>query len=170
MHIAASLMTMMARPSCTTVRLFGASHCHVLPLRPACTVVVRSPRGGWGTVTWLPSPGGWWGTVFPGVGNDKGGGGTITGASSSTTCWAAPSFCFVRLLALAGLVLLTLSTLCTAYTALSSRRGPLCLHAPAPDRERSERASPLHAYTPLSSTNRGLAAGMQRVATSRLPS
>ena len=29
-----------------------ASHCHVLPLRPACTVVVRSPRGGWGTVTW----------------------------------------------------------------------------------------------------------------------
>ena len=52
MHIAASLMTMMARPSCTTVRLFGASHCHVLPLRPACTVVVRSPSGGWGTVTW----------------------------------------------------------------------------------------------------------------------
>ena len=72
MHIAASLMTMMARPSCTTVRLFGASHCHVLPLRPACTVVVRSPRGGWGTVTWQPSPRGWWGTVFPGVGNDKG--------------------------------------------------------------------------------------------------
>ena len=35
MHIAASLMTVMARPSCTTVRLFGASHCHVLPLRPA---------------------------------------------------------------------------------------------------------------------------------------
>ena len=61
MHIAASLMTMMARPSCTTVRLFGASHCHVLPLRPACTVVVQSPRG-------------WWGTVFLGVGNDKGGG------------------------------------------------------------------------------------------------
>ena len=48
MHIAASLMTMMARPSCTTVRLFGASHCHVLPLCPACTVVVRSPRGGGG--------------------------------------------------------------------------------------------------------------------------
>ena len=41
MHIAASLMTVMARPSCTTVRLFGASHCHVLPLRPACTVVMR---------------------------------------------------------------------------------------------------------------------------------
>ena len=61
MHIAASLLTMMARPSCTTVRLFGASHCHVLPLHPACTVVVQSPRG-------------WWGTVFPGVGNDKGGG------------------------------------------------------------------------------------------------
>ena len=31
----ASLMTMMARPSCMTVHLFGASHCHVLPLRPA---------------------------------------------------------------------------------------------------------------------------------------
>ena len=46
-----------------TVRLFGASHCHMLPLRPVCTVVVWSPRGGWGT-------------VFPGVGNDKGGGGT----------------------------------------------------------------------------------------------
>ena len=43
MHITASLMTVMARLSCTTVRLFGASHCHVLP---ACTVVVRSPRGG----------------------------------------------------------------------------------------------------------------------------
>ena len=38
-----------------------------------CTVV-RSPRGGWGAVTWQPSPRGWWGTVFPGVGNDKGGG------------------------------------------------------------------------------------------------
>ena len=60
MHIAASFMTMMARPSCTTVRLFGASHCHVLPLRLACTVVVRFPRG-------------WWGTIFPGVGNDRGG-------------------------------------------------------------------------------------------------
>ena len=35
MHIAASLMTVMARPSCTTVRLFGASHCHVLPLHAA---------------------------------------------------------------------------------------------------------------------------------------
>ena len=33
-----------------------------------------SPRGGWGTVTWQPSPRGWWGTVFPGVGQDRGGG------------------------------------------------------------------------------------------------
>ena len=33
MHIAASLMTVMAKPSCTTVRLFGASHCHVLKVR-----------------------------------------------------------------------------------------------------------------------------------------
>ena len=44
-------------------------HCHLYPLHSwqdqcACTVVVRSPRGG----------GGGWGTVFPGVGNDKGGG------------------------------------------------------------------------------------------------
>ena len=34
------------------------------------------PHGGGGTVTWQPSPKGCWGTVFPGVGNDKGGGGT----------------------------------------------------------------------------------------------
>ena len=74
MHIAASLMTVMARPSCTAVRLFGASHCHVLPLRPACTVVVRSPRGGVGDRHFVTVPQGWWGTVFPGVGNDKGGG------------------------------------------------------------------------------------------------
>ena len=33
------------------------------------------PQGG--TVTWQPSPRGWWGTVFPGVGNHKGGGGTV---------------------------------------------------------------------------------------------
>ena len=31
------------------------------------------PRGG--GVIWQPSPRGWWGTVFPGVGNDKWGGG-----------------------------------------------------------------------------------------------
>ena len=37
-------------------------------------MVVRSPRGEWGTVTWQPSPRRWWGTVFPGVGNNKGGG------------------------------------------------------------------------------------------------
>ena len=40
----------------------------------------RSPGGGgggWGNVTWQPSPMGWWGSVFPGVGNDKGGGGTL---------------------------------------------------------------------------------------------
>ena len=48
--------------------------CNFCACKCACTVVVRSPRGGWGTVTWQPSPRGWWGTVFPGVGNDKGGG------------------------------------------------------------------------------------------------
>ena len=36
MRIAASLMTVMARPSCTTVRPFGTSHCHVLPLPKIC--------------------------------------------------------------------------------------------------------------------------------------
>ena len=30
------------------------------------------PQGGWGTVTWQPSPRGWWGDVFPVVGKDKG--------------------------------------------------------------------------------------------------
>ena len=75
MHIAASFMTVMARPSCTTVHLFGASPCcNFCACKCACTVVVRSPRGGWGTVTWQPSPRGWWGTVFPEVGNEKGGG------------------------------------------------------------------------------------------------
>ena len=32
------------------------------------------PGGGGGGVTWQPSPRGWRGTVFPGVGQDKGGG------------------------------------------------------------------------------------------------
>ena len=45
MHIAASLMTVMARPSCTTVRLFGASHCHVLPLCPALPWGCGPPGG-----------------------------------------------------------------------------------------------------------------------------
>ena len=44
--------------------------CNFRACKCACTVVVRSPRGGWGTVIR-----GWWGTVFPGVGNDKGRGG-----------------------------------------------------------------------------------------------
>ena len=35
------------------------------------------PRGGWGTVTWQLSPRRWWGTVFPGVGNEKRGGGGV---------------------------------------------------------------------------------------------
>ena len=52
MHIAASLMTVMARLSCTTVRLFGASHCNFCACKCACTVGVWSPKGGWGTVTW----------------------------------------------------------------------------------------------------------------------
>ena len=33
-----------------------------------------------GPVTWQPSPRGWWGTIFPGVGQDKGGGIWIKGA------------------------------------------------------------------------------------------
>ena len=46
MHIAASLMTVMARPSCRTVRLFSASHCHVLTLRPALPNRRLHPRPG----------------------------------------------------------------------------------------------------------------------------
>ena len=48
--------------------------CNFCACKCAPMVVVQSPRGGWGTVTWQPSPRGWWGTVFPWVGNDKGGG------------------------------------------------------------------------------------------------
>ena len=76
MHIAASLMTMMARPSCTTVRPFGASHCHVLPLRPACTVVMRSPReGGVGDRHLVTVPQGVVGDCLPWGGERQGGGG-----------------------------------------------------------------------------------------------
>ena len=49
MHVAALLMSAMASPSCTTCIC-------------SCTVVVRFPKGGWGT-------------VFPGVAKDKGEGG-----------------------------------------------------------------------------------------------
>ena len=45
------------------------------PLKCACMVVVRSPRGRVGNRHLVTVPGGWWETVFPGVGNDKGGGG-----------------------------------------------------------------------------------------------
>ena len=79
MHIAASLMTVMARPSCTTVRLFGASHCHVLPLRPACTVVVRSPRGGPGDRHLVTVPQGVVGDRLPWGGERQGGGGVLAG-------------------------------------------------------------------------------------------
>ena len=52
------------------------SCCKFCACKCACTVVVRSPRGGGGGGPSLGDrpPGGWWGTVFPGVGNDKGGG------------------------------------------------------------------------------------------------
>ena len=76
MHIAASLMTVMARPSCTTVCLFGASHCHVLPLRHALPWGCGPPRGV-GDRHLVTIPQGVWGTVFLGVGNDKGGEGSI---------------------------------------------------------------------------------------------
>ena len=42
----ASLMTVMTRPSCTTVRLFGTSPCcNFCACKCACTVVVRPPGG-----------------------------------------------------------------------------------------------------------------------------
>ena len=56
MHIAASLMTVMARPSCMTVRLFGASHCHVLPLRPALPNRRLHPQPGQSNGHWSRSP------------------------------------------------------------------------------------------------------------------
>ena len=74
MHIAASLLTMMARPSCTTVRLFGASPCHMLPLCPACTLVVQSPRGVGGRHL-VTVPQGVVGDHLPWGGERKGGGG-----------------------------------------------------------------------------------------------
>ena len=64
MHIAASLMTVMARSFYAAISV-------------PTNVRVRwwcGPPGGGGGVTWQPSPRGWWGTAFPGVGNDKGGG------------------------------------------------------------------------------------------------
>ena len=44
-----------------------------------CACKCDPRRGGWGTVTWQPSPRGWWGTVFLGVGKDKGGEGINLG-------------------------------------------------------------------------------------------
>ena len=58
-----------------TVRLFGASHCHVLPLRPACTVVVRSPRGRVGDRHLVTVPQGVVGDRLPWGGERQGGGG-----------------------------------------------------------------------------------------------
>ena len=49
--------------------------CNFSACKYACTVVVRSPRGGWGTVTWQPFHRAWCRTVFGGVGNGIGGGG-----------------------------------------------------------------------------------------------
>ena len=86
MHIAASLMTVMARPSCTTVRLFDTSHCRVLPLRPACTVVVRSPRGGMGDRHLVTVPQGVVGDRLPWGGEQQGGGGYPVSKCSSN-CW-----------------------------------------------------------------------------------
>ena len=53
-------------------------------------VAVRFPKGGWGTVTWRPSPRGWRGTVFPGVGQDRGGGGGVL-SGRSWKCMVDPS-------------------------------------------------------------------------------
>ena len=71
MHIAASLMTTMARPSCTTMRLFGASHCHVLPLRPTLPNRCGPPGAGDRHLATVPQGGGGaslgWGTTWGGV-------------------------------------------------------------------------------------------------------
>ena len=71
MHIAASLLTVMARPSCTTVRLFGAS----APLKCACPVVVRFQGGGGGGASLGDRPpGGGGGPSSLGWGTTRGGG------------------------------------------------------------------------------------------------
>ena len=75
MHIAASLMTMMARPSCRTVRLFGASHCHVLPLRVYGGGAV--PQGGVGDRHLVTVPQGVVGDRLPWGGERQGGGGGV---------------------------------------------------------------------------------------------
>ena len=75
MHIAASLMTVMARPSCTTVRLFGASHCHVLPLCPALLWGCGPPGGGGGPSLGDHPLGGGGGPSSLGWGTTRGGGG-----------------------------------------------------------------------------------------------
>ena len=49
--------------------------CNFCACKCACTVFVRSPRGGVGDRHLVTVPQGGWGTVFPGVGNDKGRGG-----------------------------------------------------------------------------------------------
>ena len=80
MHIAASLMTVMARPSCTTVRLFGASHCHVLPLHAALPNRRRvrwwcgPPGGGVGDRHLVTIPHGVVGDRLPWGGKRQGGG------------------------------------------------------------------------------------------------
>ena len=73
MHIAASIMTVMARPSCTTVHLFGASHCHVLPLRPALPWGCGPLVGGGGPSLGDHPPGGGGGPSSLGWGTTRGG-------------------------------------------------------------------------------------------------
>ena len=77
MHIAALLMIVMARPSCTTVRLFGASHCHMLPLRPALPWGCGPPGGGGGPSLGDHPPGGGGGPSSLGWGTTRGGEGTL---------------------------------------------------------------------------------------------
>ena len=87
---------LMARPSCTTVRLFGASHCHCSLSAPPCPGGVV-PQGGVGDRHLVTIPQGVVGTVFPGVGNDKGGEGTpyqgavVACVFMNTSLWIACS-------------------------------------------------------------------------------
>ena len=66
--------------------------CNFCASKCACTVVVRFPRGGWGTVIWQLSPRGCRGTVFLGLGKGKGKGkGKVLGRTPNSSVTVIPT-------------------------------------------------------------------------------